>query len=66
MTDLLKEEARPPRNEAMKQWWIDKGMYLTQDKATDDEPCSGCGASGIDNLGNRPGTRHLADVQHVD
>lgn len=65
MTSALKEEARAHRDEARRQEWCDKGMYLTREQAAAGEACRGCGLPVIDNLGSWPGTMYLTDEQRV-
>lgn len=65
MTNALKEEARAHCDEARRQEWRDKVMYLTREQAAAGEPCRGCGLPVIDNLGSWPGTMYLTDEQRV-
>ncbi|KJC63144.1 hypothetical protein [Agreia bicolorata] len=65
VTNALKEEARAHRDEARRQEWCDKGMYLTREQAAAGEACRGCGLPVIDNLGSWPGTMYLTDEQRV-
>jgi len=65
MTNALKEEARAHRDDARRQEWREKGMYLTHEQAATGEACRGCRMPVIDNLGNWPGTMYLTDEQRV-
>tara|TARA_R110002124_G_scaffold65042_9_gene178099 strand:+ start:619 stop:1329 length:711 start_codon:yes stop_codon:yes gene_type:complete len=65
MTNALKEEARAHRDEARRQEWREKGMYLTREQAAAGDLCHGCGLPVIDNLGSWPGTMYLTDEQRV-
>jgi len=65
MTNALKEEARAHCDEARRQEWRDKVMYLTREQAAADEPCRGCGLPVIDSLGSWPGKMYLTDEQRV-
>lgn len=65
MTSALKEEARAHRDEARRQEWRDKRMYLTREQAAAGEACRGCGLPVIDNLGSWPGTMYLTDEQRI-
>lgn len=65
MINALKEEARAHRDEARRQEWREKGMYLTREQAAAGDPCCGCGLPIIDNLSDWPGTMYLTDEQRV-
>lgn len=65
VTNALKEDARAHRDEARRQEWRDKGMYLTREQAAAGEACRGCGLPVIDNLGSWPGTMYLTDEQRI-
>ncbi|MGU3426506.1 hypothetical protein ACLBWV_16410 [Microbacterium paraoxydans] len=66
MTNALREEAGAHRNEAKRQEWRDKGMYLTREQAAAGELCRGCGLPVIDNLGNWPGTMYLTPEEKAE
>jgi hypothetical protein len=66
ITKALKEEARAHRDEARRQEWRDKDMYLTRAQAFAGEPCRGCGLPVIDNLGSWPGTMYLTPEERVE
>lgn len=66
MTSALKEEERAHRQEARRQEWRERDMYLTLEQARSGEPCRGCGPPVTDGLGSWPGTMYLSPEERAD